>query len=110
MFSISYGVCHENVCGIRWQIRKRRFFFPSFRQHLIDRSDHRLRALRQCLHVLVSRQLITDARRHATSAVNIALTLLYWRVGDRIRRDVLQNERGRYGEQILATLSQEIDR
>ena len=34
------------------------------------------------------RLLITDARRHAASAVNIALTLLYWRVGERIRRDV----------------------
>jgi hypothetical protein len=54
------------------------------------------------------RQLISDARRHAASVVNSALTLLYWRVGDRIRRDVLQNERARYGEQILATLSQEL--
>jgi hypothetical protein len=54
------------------------------------------------------RQLITDARRHAASVVNSTLTLLYWRVGDRIRRDVLQNERARYGEQILATLSQEL--
>jgi hypothetical protein len=36
------------------------------------------------------RQLIIDARRHAASVVNSALTLLYWRVGDRIRRDVLQ--------------------
>ena len=54
------------------------------------------------------RQLIANARRHAASVVNITLTLLYWRVGDRIRRDVLQNERGRYGEQILATLSQEL--
>jgi predicted nuclease of restriction endonuclease-like (RecB) superfamily len=54
------------------------------------------------------RQLIIDARRHAASVVNSALTLLYWRVGDRIRRDVLQNERARYGEQILATLSQEL--
>jgi hypothetical protein len=53
-------------------------------------------------------QLITDARRHAASAVNIALTILYWRVGERIRRDVLQNVRGRYSEQILATLSQEL--
>ena len=54
------------------------------------------------------RQLISDARRHAASVVNSALTLLYWRVGNRIRRDVLQNERARYGEQILATLSQEL--
>jgi predicted nuclease of restriction endonuclease-like (RecB) superfamily len=54
------------------------------------------------------RQLITEARRHAVSVVNSTLTLLYWRVGDRIRRDVLQNERARYGAQILATLSQEL--
>lgn len=54
------------------------------------------------------RQLITDARRHAASVVNIALTILYWRVGDRVRREILQNERARYGEQILATLSQEL--
>jgi predicted nuclease of restriction endonuclease-like (RecB) superfamily len=54
------------------------------------------------------RQLITEARRHAASVVNSILTLLYWRVGDRIRRDVLQNERARYGAQILATLSQEL--
>jgi DUF1016 N-terminal domain len=54
------------------------------------------------------RQLIIDARRHAASVVNSTLTLLYWRVGDRIRRDVLQNERARYGQQILATLSQEL--
>jgi hypothetical protein len=56
------------------------------------------------------RQLITDARRHAASIVNITLTFLYWRVGDRIQRGVLQNERARYGEQILATLSQELAR
>jgi predicted nuclease of restriction endonuclease-like (RecB) superfamily len=54
------------------------------------------------------RQLITEARRHAASVVNSTLTLLYWRVGDRIRRDVLLNERARYGAQILATLSQEL--
>ncbi len=54
------------------------------------------------------RQLIADARRHAASVVNITLTLLYWRVGERLQREVLQNERARYGEQILATLSQEL--
>ena len=54
------------------------------------------------------RQLIADARRHATSVVNITLTLLYWKVGDRIRRDLLENERARYGEKILATVSQEL--
>jgi hypothetical protein len=54
------------------------------------------------------RQLISDARRHAASVVNSALTLLYWRVGDHIRREALQNERARYGQQIFATLSREL--
>jgi predicted nuclease of restriction endonuclease-like (RecB) superfamily len=54
------------------------------------------------------RQLISDARRQAAATVNMALTLLYWRVGDRIRRNVFGNERAGYGQQILATLSQEL--
>ncbi len=56
------------------------------------------------------RQLISNARRQAAAAVNTALTLLYWRVGDRIRRDVLGGERARYGQQILATVSQDLVR
>ena len=54
------------------------------------------------------RQLISEARRQATATVNVALTLLYWRVGDRIRRSILGSERAGYGERILATLSQEL--
>lgn len=56
------------------------------------------------------RQLIGEAHRQASLAVNTALTLLYWRVGNRIRRVVLGNQRAGYGEQILATLSQELVR
>jgi predicted nuclease of restriction endonuclease-like (RecB) superfamily len=65
---------------------------------------------RSLTHTLVEelRQLISDARRQAAVAVNMALTLLYWRIGDRISRSVLQNERAGYGERILATLSQEL--
>ena len=54
------------------------------------------------------RRLIEEARRQATAAVNVALTLLYWRVGDRIRREVLGGQRAGYGDQILATLSQQL--
>ena len=54
------------------------------------------------------RQLISEARRQAATTVNVALTLLYWRVGDRIRRSILGSERAGYGERILATLSQEL--
>jgi hypothetical protein len=47
-------------------------------------------------------------RRQTAAAVNIGLTLLYWRLGDRIRREVLGFERAAYGEQIVATVSHEL--
>lgn len=56
------------------------------------------------------RGLIGQARQQAAVAVNSALTILYWRVGNRIRRDVLRTQRAGYGDQILATLSQDLAR
>ena len=44
------------------------------------------------------RQLISEARRQAAVMVNMALTHLYWRIGDRIRREVVGSERAEYGE------------
>ena len=54
------------------------------------------------------RQLIQEARRQAAASVNAALTLLYWRVGDRIRRELVGSERAVYGEQIVATVSHQL--
>jgi predicted nuclease of restriction endonuclease-like (RecB) superfamily len=54
------------------------------------------------------RQLITDARRQTAVAVNMGLTVLYWRIGKRLSMEVLRNERAAYGEQIVATLSREL--
>jgi predicted nuclease of restriction endonuclease-like (RecB) superfamily len=51
------------------------------------------------------RQLIRDAREQTAQAVNTALTLTYWHVGTRIRRDILRDKRAGYGEEILQTLS-----
>ena len=54
------------------------------------------------------RQLIESARSRAAVAVNVELTLLYWRVGERIRREILKSQRAEYGEEILPTLSAEL--
>ncbi len=54
------------------------------------------------------RQLIDATRQQTTVAVNMGLTLLYWRVGQRINAEVLQGERAAYGEQVVATLSQQL--
>jgi predicted nuclease of restriction endonuclease-like (RecB) superfamily len=52
------------------------------------------------------RGLIESARQHVAQTANATLTMLYWHVGQRIRREVLKEGRAGYGEQILATLSQ----
>ncbi|MCK5157400.1 MAG: hypothetical protein KAQ69_13310, partial [Spirochaetales bacterium] len=60
------------------------------------------------LDVLISdlRQMIDEARSAVAVTVNISLTLLYWRVGVRINKEILQGNRAEYGKQILATVSQ----
>ena len=50
-------------------------------------------------------QLIDAARQRVASTANTELTMLYWRVGSRIRTKILQNERAEYGEQIISTVS-----
>ncbi len=54
------------------------------------------------------RELITDARRQTAVAVNMGLTVLYWRIGKRLSVEVLKSERAAYGEQIVATVSREL--
>ena len=51
------------------------------------------------------RDLIASARQTVARGVNAALVLLYWQVGHRIRRDILNNQRAEYGAEILPTLS-----
>jgi predicted nuclease of restriction endonuclease-like (RecB) superfamily len=54
------------------------------------------------------RQLISDARNRVAATVNAELTMLYWQIGTRLRTEVLQNERAEYGEQIVASVSQQL--
>ena len=54
------------------------------------------------------RRLVLEARESVARAVNAGLVLLYWRVGDRIRREVLRAKRAAYGEKIVATLSHQL--
>lgn len=54
------------------------------------------------------RALINAARHRAAQAVNTELVLLYWGIGNRIRRDILGEELAGYGEQIVSTLSRQL--
>ena len=51
------------------------------------------------------RRLINEAKQAAAVAVNIHLTQMYWRIGERIRVDVLAGERAAYGKEVLLSIS-----
>jgi hypothetical protein len=42
--------------------------------------------------------------------VNSELTLLYWRIGQRIRIEVLRRARAAHGEQVLVALAERLQR
>jgi predicted nuclease of restriction endonuclease-like (RecB) superfamily len=54
------------------------------------------------------RGLIEQAREQTARSVNSALIGLYWRIGKRIREDVLGEKRAGYGDQIVSTLSRQL--
>ncbi|MDG3982434.1 PDDEXK nuclease domain-containing protein [Pseudomonas aeruginosa] len=54
------------------------------------------------------RALIEAARKCAASTVNSELTMLYWRIGQRIRTQVLDGRRGAYGKEVLPTLAAQL--
>jgi predicted nuclease of restriction endonuclease-like (RecB) superfamily len=54
------------------------------------------------------RQLIDETRSRVAIKVNAEITLLYWRIGLRIRTEVLDDERAEYGKQIVSTVSRQL--
>ena len=54
------------------------------------------------------KQLIEESRQQVAVTVNATITGLYWHIGKKINDDILQNSRGEYGKQIVATLSRQL--
>jgi predicted nuclease of restriction endonuclease-like (RecB) superfamily len=54
------------------------------------------------------RQLILAAREGVARSVNASLVMLYWQIGQRVRKDILQDKRAEYGEQIVHALSEQL--
>jgi len=54
------------------------------------------------------RQIINQARGHVAATANYELTIMYWHIGERINRDVLDNQRAEYGKQIVATVARQL--
>ena len=54
------------------------------------------------------RQIIEQARNRVAYTANSELTMMYWHIGERINREVLENERAEYGKQIVTTVSTQL--
>jgi hypothetical protein len=52
--------------------------------------------------------LIEQSRRVVYAHVNSATVLLFWRIGQRINREILMNKRADYGKHIVVTLSRQL--
>ncbi|MGH8101357.1 MAG: DUF1016 N-terminal domain-containing protein [Chthoniobacterales bacterium] len=51
------------------------------------------------------RELIDNSRQRVARALNAALVLLYWQIGQRIRVEILKQKRADYGKRIVHALS-----
>lgn len=50
-------------------------------------------------------QVIDQARSYVAQTTNSTLTLMYWQIGDRINKELLDGERATYGKQIVSQLA-----
>ena len=54
------------------------------------------------------RGMIAEARGQVAQATNVALTTLYWKIGQRLHRDILEEKRADYGKRIVASLGRHL--
>jgi predicted nuclease of restriction endonuclease-like (RecB) superfamily len=55
------------------------------------------------------RNLILGARSQVAQSANASLTLLYWKIGIRVRRETLHGKRASYGERIVAAVATRLE-
>ncbi len=55
------------------------------------------------------RELILGARSQVAQTVNARLTMLYWQVGGRVRRAILGEKRGKYGEKVVTAIATRLE-
>jgi len=56
------------------------------------------------------RGMILSVRSQVAQAINAGLTMLYWQVGDRIRREILKEKRAAYGAEIVSALGRQLEK
>lgn len=54
------------------------------------------------------RTMIVEARQDVARQVNSSLVILYWNIGQRIRKDVLKEKRAAYGQEIVSAVGRQL--
>jgi len=54
------------------------------------------------------KKLIEQSKQQISVTVNSTMTMLYWRVGSRIKTDILQNKRAEYGKEVIKQLAEDL--
>ncbi|MCB1180496.1 MAG: DUF1016 family protein [Chlamydiia bacterium] len=54
------------------------------------------------------RQMIDQTRESIATTVNAKLTMLYWQIGNRIYKEILNEDRAAYGKAIVVSVSQQL--
>ncbi|MEK7257030.1 MAG: DUF1016 N-terminal domain-containing protein [Bacteroidota bacterium] len=54
------------------------------------------------------RELIISAKQSAAVVVNAEAVVLHWRIGSVIKREILQDQRGAYGQEVIKTLAKQL--
>lgn len=73
------------------------------KNELLKNNSGFIDTLMQDLH-----QIVDNARKNVAIAANQELTMMHWRIGERINREVLGNERAKYGKQIVAQVVRQL--
>jgi predicted nuclease of restriction endonuclease-like (RecB) superfamily len=55
------------------------------------------------------RQLILHSREQTAQAVNAALTMTYWHIGNRVHHEILKSKRAGYGEEVVSALARQLE-
>lgn len=55
------------------------------------------------------KDLILASKQHVAVSVNAEMSMLYWKIGQAVRLEILMEDRAEYGKQIVATLSRQLE-
>lgn len=54
--------------------------------------------------------LIEHTKKSVSQSVNTSLTMMYWHIGKKLNDDIVKNKRAEYGKEIVATVSQQLQK